>query len=99
MDKRVYLEVFVEPASCSCSYELLRKSLEKICKYIEEKYNVEVEWFIMQVNTKRAFDLGVTMVNTVVLNDKIILEGFSTYDQVLKAVEREVENFVKTKIV
>ncbi len=97
MDKTILIEVFVQPNLCSCSYEPLRKCLDEIKEYLKKKYNIDVEWYILPVNSSRAYELGVITANTIVLNDKIILEGFRTYDQVFDKILQEVSNILNGK--
>jgi len=88
--KRISVEVFVAPG-CACTHESMRRQFDRIAKEIEEKYKIKINLSYIPVVARRARELGVSKANTVVVNDRIVLEGSYSEADALKKVEAAVK--------
>jgi hypothetical protein len=83
------VELFTQSGVCSCGQKLFRAQVERIKEEIEAEFQgVELDIIYLPVGIKRAWDLGVTMANSAVINEKLVLEGGYTADQLKAEIEK-----------
>lgn len=92
----VTVELFHQAGICSCGQGFFRDQVERIKAEVQEKYTgIEVDVTYMPVGIKRAWDLGVTMADSVVVNEELVLEGGYTTQELQAKIEkaaREVQD-------
>lgn len=87
----ILVEVFLPSGVCSCSSKLFREQMNQAKIDIEDEYkDVSVDIDYYPVHAKRAWDLGVTKADSIVINGKIVLEGYYTASNVKKEMEKAI---------
>jgi hypothetical protein len=87
--KQVSVELFHQAGICSCGQGFFRDQVERIKTEVEARYSgVEVDVVYMPVGIKRAWDLGVTMSDSAVVNERLVLEGGYSADKLRAEIEK-----------
>lgn len=85
----VRVELFHQAGICSCGQGFFRDQVKRIKTEVEARYpGIEVDVLYMPVGIKRAWDLGVTMADSAVVNDQLVLEGGYTAEKLGTEIEK-----------
>lgn len=84
----IIVEIFFPPGSCHCTTKTFKEQASNIGEEIRKKYGVKVEIIYLPINAKRARELDIYEANAVVINEKPVLKGYySANDLKRKIVE------------
>ncbi|MFH1774150.1 MAG: hypothetical protein ABH874_04230 [Methanobacteriota archaeon] len=82
----VLVEIFFPSGACHCTTKVFKEQIERIAAAIKEKYSAELEVVYLPVHTKRARELGIYEANTVAINEKPVLKGYYTAEDLRKKI-------------
>jgi|GEM_PF-6580481 len=86
----VTVEIFFPSGACHCTTKTFKEQVERIAATVKEKYGAEVEVVYLLIHAKRARELGIYEANTVAINEKPVLKGYYTAEDLRKKIAEVV---------